>query len=300
MAFLTKKGSSPLNDIAGRFTPYLYLAPTITVVALFLLYPLFSTFQYSFFKWDGLGRMQFIGITNYIRLFNDPKFWSAFTANLIYILLFSIVPTILGLIIASIIGRTRVPGVRYFRTIFFTPQVIASVAIGTIFGWIYAPQFGVLKQILEFLGLGALQRAWLGSPETAPFAVGLIGTWLWTGFCVIIFLAGIQKIDEYLYDAAQIDGANAWQQFFHITLPELRYEMVVVLIMTLIRALSTNVFGIVSAATGGANHTRPISLYAYQLAFIQHQVGYAAAIVAILAILVLTISGITMKFGERG
>ncbi len=219
MKFLREKPSSPLNDIAGRFTPYLYLAPSVILIAMFLIYPLYNTFRYSFFKWDGLGQMNFIAITNYLRLLNDRRFLSAFTANLIYILLFSLVPTVLGLIIASIIGRAQVQGVRYFRTIFFTPQVIASVAIGTIFGWIYAPQFGVVNQILEIVGLRTLQRAWLGSTETAPFAVGLIGTWLWTGFCVIIFIAGIKKINNYLYDAAQIDGANALKQFFHVTLP---------------------------------------------------------------------------------
>lgn len=243
--------------------------------------------------------MEFVGISNYVDLASDPRFWSALTTNLIYILFFSIIPTIFGLLIASLIGRTEVKGTRYFRTIFFIPQIIPSVALGTIFAWIYAPRFGVLQQILKLLGLGSLAQPWLGSPQTAPYAVGLIGTWLWTGFSVIIFLAGIQKIDEYLYDAAKIDGANVWQQFFYVTLPDLRYEIVVVIIMTLIRALSTNVFGIVDAITGGANSTRPISLYAYELAFVQNKVGYAASIVVILAIIVFSFSGITMLTGER-
>jgi raffinose/stachyose/melibiose transport system permease protein len=242
--------------------------------------------------------MEFVGLSNYITLGSDPDFWSALITNLIYILFFSIIPTIFGLLIASLIGRTQVKGTRYFRTVFFIPQIIPSVALGTIFGWIYAPRFGVLQQILKLLGLGNLASPWLGSPQTAPYAVGLIGTWLWTGFSVIIFLAGIQKIDEYLYDSAKIDGANAWQQFFYVTLPELRYEIVVVIIMTMIRALSTNVFGIVDAITGGANSTRPISLYAYELAFVQNKVGYAASIIVILAIIVFTFSGITMFTGE--
>ncbi|MFP4136085.1 MAG: carbohydrate ABC transporter permease [Candidatus Acetothermia bacterium] len=294
-----EKQESPLNDVAGGFTPYLYLAPTLVAVGLFLLYPLFSTFGFSLFKWDGFSSMEFIGFSNYLRLGSDPKFWSALVTNLVYILFFSIIPTIFGLLIASLIGRTRVRGARYFRTIFFIPQIIPSVALGTIFGWIYAPRFGVLQQILKLIGLGGLAQPWLGSPQTAPYAVGLIGTWLWTGFSVIIFLAGIQKIDEYLYDAAKIDGANSWHQFIYVTLPELRYEIVVVVIMTLIRALSTNVFGIVDAITGGANATRPISLYAYELAFVQNKVGYAASIVVILAIIVFSFSGITMLSGER-
>ncbi|MBS3765979.1 sugar ABC transporter permease [Candidatus Bipolaricaulota bacterium] len=290
--------NSPLNDIAGRFTPYVYLGPTLIAVGLFLLYPLFSTFGFSFFSWDGFSSMEFVGFANYLELGSDPKFWSALVTNLIYILFFSIIPTIFGLLIASLIGRTQVKGTRYFRTIFFIPQIIPSVALGTIFSWIYAPRFGVLQGILKSIGLESWSTPWLGSPDTAPYAVGLIGTWLWTGFSVIIFLAGIQKIDEYLYDAAKIDGANVMQQFFYVTLPELRYEIVVVIIMTMIRALSTNVFGIVDAITGGANSTRPISLYAYELAFVQNKVGYAASIIVILAIIVFTFSGITMFTGE--
>lgn len=278
---------------------YLYLAPSLLVILVFLLYPLFNNFRYSFFNWDGIGEMSFISIANYIKLSRDPNFWISFKANLTYILLFSFVPTLLGLLISSIVARGNIKGIRVFRTIFFTPQVIASVAVGTIFGWIYAPQFGVINHLLDIAGLGSLQTAWFGNRVTAPIAVGLIGTWLWTGFCILIFIAGIQKIEEDLYDSSEIDGANALQQFFSITLPQLRYEIVVVLIMTMIRALSTNVFGIVSATTGGAFGTRPISLYAYQLAFIQHDIGYASAVVTILALIVFLISGLSLTFGER-
>ncbi len=278
---------------------YLYLAPSLIVIIIFLLYPLFNSFRYSFFQWDGVGRMSFVAITNYIGIFKDAKFWISFRANLVYILFFSFIPTLFGLIVSSVVARANIRGVRIFRTIFFTPQVIASVAVGTIFGWIYAPQFGVVNQVLDLVGLESFQHAWLGSSATAPVAVGFIGVWLWTGFCIIIFVAGIQKIDEDFYASAQLDGANSVQQFFHITLPALKYEIVVVIIMTMIRALSTNVFGIVSAATGGAFGTRPISLYAYQLAFVQHDIGYASSVVAVLAVIVFVISGLSMRIGER-
>ena len=294
-----KRNGIGSGKLTKYFTAYLYLAPSFTMILIFLLYPLFNSFRYSFFQWDGVGKMSFIAITNYISIFKDAKFWVSFRANIIYILFFSFIPTLLGLIVSSIVARANIGGVRIFRTIFFTPQVIASVAVGTVFGWIYAPQFGVVNQLLGLVGLDSLQRAWLGSTATAPVAVGFIGVWLWTGFCIIIFIAGIQKIDEDFYASAQLDGANSLQQFFHITLPALKYEIVVVIIMTMIRALSTNVFGIVSAATGGAFGTRPISLYAYQLAFIQHDIGYASAVVTVLAIIVFLVSGLSMQIGER-
>lgn len=242
--------------------------------------------------------MKFVGGKNYIQIFQDPAFWSAFSTNVIYVLFFSIVPILLGLLVASIIGRAKIRGVRFFRTIYFIPQVVPAVAIGIIFGWVYAPQFGFINSTLQQIGLGHLQEAWLGNSTVAPFSVGLIGTWMWLGFSVILFLSGIQKIDEYIYDSAKIDGANSWQQFWYITLPNLRNEIVIAVIVTLIRALSSTVFGIVSAATGGSHNTRPISLYAYQLAFVENKVGYGASTVVILGILLFSISSITMITGE--
>ncbi len=297
-----KKGKEfePLFDIAGKYTPFIYLAPSFLVTAIFLIYPFTNTFFYSLFNWDGIGKKQFIGIGNYISLFHDPKFWSSLNANIIYIIMYSLVPTIVGLIIASLIGRTKLKGVRVYRTIFFMPQVIASVAIGIIFSWIYSPQFGVLNQMLGWVGLENLQRAWFGSQATAPMAIGLIGVWLTVGFAVIIFLAGIQKTEESIYEAADIDGASSIQKFFNITLPELRYEIVVVIIVTLIRSLSTNIFGVVSSTTGGAYNTRPISLYAYQLSFVQYDVGYASSVVVILIAIILLLSRLIKTIGERG
>lgn len=294
------KPFAPLFDLGGRFTPFVYLAPSLFVTTVFLIYPFINTFFYSLLAWDGFGIKKFIGFANYIDLFQDPKFWSSFNANMIYILMYSLVPTMIGLIIASLIGRTDLKGVRVYQTIFFMPQVIASVAVGIIFSWIYSPQFGVLNQILNWLGLDHLQRAWLGNEVTAPIAIGLIGVWLTIGFAVIIFIAGIQKTEESIYEAAKIDGANSVQVFFNITLPELRYEIVVVIVVTLIRSLSTNIFGIVSSTTGGAYNTRPISLYAYQLSFVQHNVGYASTVVVILVVIILLLSKITKAIGERG
>ncbi len=294
------KSFEPLFDIGGRFTPFVYLAPSFLVTVVFLIYPFINTFFYSLCAWDGFGKKKFIGLENYINLIQDLKFWSSFNANIIYILMYSLIPTILGLIIASLIGRTDLKGVRIYRTIFFMPQVIASVAVGIIFSWIYSPQFGVLNQILGWLGLDSLKRAWLGNEVTAPIAIGLIGVWLTVGFAVIIFIAGIQKTEESIYEAADLDGANSVQVFFNITLPELRYEIVVVIIVTLIRSLSTNIFGIVSSTTGGAYNTRPISLYAYQLSFVQYNMGYASTVVVILVAIILLLSRLIKAIGERG
>jgi ABC-type sugar transport system permease subunit len=127
----------------------------------------------------------------------------------------------------------------------------------------------------------------------------LVGTWLWIGFSVLVFVSGIRKIDVRIFDAASIDGANEIQQFFAITLPELRAEFVVVVVVTLIRAFGSNVFGIVSAITGGGYHTKPLSLMAYNLAFVEGRMGYGSAVVVFLIALIVLLSVLTFRAGEE-
>jgi raffinose/stachyose/melibiose transport system permease protein len=291
---------SPLNDIAGVLTPYLYAGPTVLFIVVFLIYPMINVFWYSLVAWSGFGPKQFIGLRNYGTLLTDPVFWSSFRTNAIYVLFFSLAPTVLGLFFASLIGRSRVPGERYFRAILLMPQVMASVAMGVIFRWIFSPGFGFVNDLLNKVGLERWERPWLGDSTLAPIAVGSVGTWLWLGFVVIVFVAGIQKIDPDLYDAANLDGAGSWQQLRFITLPELRAEVVVVLVVTLIRAFGSGVFGIVAAITDGRYNTMPLALYAYRVAFVHNRMGYGAAVTVFLVVLILLASALTFRFGERG
>jgi ABC-type sugar transport system permease subunit len=286
-------------DVGGALTPYLYVGPTLLFVLLFLIFPLASVVWYSLVSWSGLGKMVFIGLGNFVKLFQDEKFWAAFSTNLVYVLFFSFIPTVFGLLLASLIGRSRILGDRFFRAVLLMPQVIASVAMGVIFGWIFAPGFGVLNSFLRAIGLERLERPWLGDVVLAPIAVGVVGTWLWLGFAVVIFGAGIQKIDEALYDAAKIDGAGSWRQFTAITFPALRAELVVVIVVTLIRAFGSGVFGIVVAITSGGYRTTPLALYAYRLAFVESKMGYGSAVVIFLMALIIILSGATYAVGER-
>lgn len=194
MSLKRKRSFHPLYDLGGFMTPYFYVGPTLLVVLIFLIFPLASVVWYSLVKWSGLGPMVFVGTGNFVDLFKDQKFWESFSTNVVYVIFFSLIPTTLGLLLASLIGRSRVPGDRFFRAVLLTPQVIASIAMGVIFGWVFAPGFGVLNGFLRIVGLGALEQPWLGNIILAPIAVGLVGTWLWIGFAIIVFLSGIQKI----------------------------------------------------------------------------------------------------------
>lgn len=281
-------------------TPYLYIAPTVVSTLIFVIYPFLANIQYSLMRWDGFGAKEFIGLENFVTLWSDDRFKAALVTNLIYFGFVVAIPIVLGLVVASVIGRSRVKGLRVFQTIYFIPQVVAAIALGVIFRWVYAPLFGILNHLLKIVGLGHLQRSWLGAPETATVAIGLIGTWAWFGFCVILFVAGIQKIDEHLYEAAKLDGAGPTRQFFHVTLPDLRFEIVVAIIMSTIQSLGGYVFSVVRVTTNGAYDTRPIGLYAYQLAFVEGKVGYASAVVLVLTAIILSVSALSMLLGERG
>ncbi len=279
--------------------PYLYIAPMAIVTFVFVIYPFFINFSYSFVQWDGFGEKVFIGLQNFVQLASDERFWSAFQSNIIYFFFIVALPIILGLFIASLLARSLSRGARFFQTIYFIPQVVATIALGTIFRWIYAPRFGVFNELLELIGLGHLTQPWLGNPKTAVIAVGFIGTWAWLGFCIIIFVAGIQKIDPCLYEASLLDGAGSVQQFFYITLPELRFEMPVVLIMTTVQCLGSFAFAVAQTTTNGAYGTRPIALYAYQLAFVEGKMGYASAIVVILTAILFGVALLNAFLGEK-
>ncbi|GAK58676.1 putative ABC transporter permease protein [Candidatus Vecturithrix granuli] len=283
-----------------KYKPYFYIAPAMLSYGIFVLYPSLASFWYSFTEWDGLSRPRFIGFANYTKaLFDDPLVWIALKNNLIFMLFFAAIPLALGLLLASLIGRSRLKGINMFRVGLFMPQVVPLVAVGVIWSWIYNPAFGVLNNLLTIIGVRQWGRAWLGDFDVAIMAVGGIGAWLWYGFCMVIFLAGMQKIDEALYDAAKLDGAHAIRQFWHITLPELQREITVCLVMTLTGAL--RVFAVVYVTTNGGpgTSTLPISLYVFKNAFEYNRMGYATSIAVLLTLLIFLVVIITIHVREE-
>jgi raffinose/stachyose/melibiose transport system permease protein len=205
------------------------------------------------------------------------------------VVFFSLTPVSLGLVVSSVIHRvagTRLGGLA--RTVLFLPQVIPLVAAGIIWGWLLALP-GLVNQILEAFGLEDVTRAWLGDFDTALPAVGLIGIWVLLGFCTVLLLTGMTKIDQALYESARIDGAGWMAELRAITLPSLRYEIGVCLTVTTIAALAA--FDIVYVTTGGGpgNSTAVPGIQIYILAFLERQVGLASALAVGLMLLVLAV-----------
>jgi raffinose/stachyose/melibiose transport system permease protein len=282
----------------GDSVGYLYILPGLLFFAVFMAIPLVHALVVSFEEWDGLTQPSWAGLANYVDIAADPRLRNAFVHSFYMIFFISILPITIGLFLAAVMARVRIRGLTAFRAILFFPQLIASVVVGITWRWIYSPE-GILNRGLEVIGLGSSARAWLGDFTLALPAVGLIGTWVMFGLTMVMFLAGVQKIPSSLYDAARVDGAGPIREFFAVTLPGLRREIVVVAAITVIVAL--RVFDIVYVTTkGGPGSQTTVPAYEiYQRAFFTGRVGSAAAIGIVVAIFSLLMTLLIIKFGER-
>jgi raffinose/stachyose/melibiose transport system permease protein len=270
-------------------TGWLFLLPALAAYLLFVLYPLLTAVQYSFYKWNGIGASTWVGFNNYVQIFTDPTLLAPIVNALILIIFFTVIPIVSGLVLATLIRDMRPgPFATTARTVLFLPQIVPLVAAGIAWSWMYA-QTGTINQILNAVGLGFLSRSWLADFGTALPAVGLIGSWVLTGLCTVLLLTGMGKIDPALYEAARIDGAGWWRLFGSVTLPGVRQEITVLVTITVISALSS--FDIIYTTTKGGPGTTTLvpGISIFRLAFVQGQVGLASALGVVLLILVLAV-----------
>lgn len=279
-------------------TPYLFLAPAFVVYAVFLLYPLGRAVQISLYDWDGLSLATFVGLDNYAVVLTDPQLRGAFGHALVLIGFFSLLPVCLGLVLAALLVRARVRGLAFFRTVVFLPQVIAMVVVAVAWRQIYAPT-GELNSLLEMIGLGSLTRAWLGDFTWTLPAVGLVGTWVSTGLVTVLLMAGMARVPGELYEAATLDGAGAVRQFFAVSVPSVRAEVVVALTLTIIAALKTFDLVYVTTRGGPGTATTVPSYEVYRQAFQAGNVGLATAVAIVLTVLVFAINVVVNRVGER-
>jgi raffinose/stachyose/melibiose transport system permease protein len=268
---------------------WLFVAPALLFYAVFVLQPMLLTVQYSLYRWDGVGPATWVGLANYLTVLSEPRLVETLFNAFRLVLFFSLAPVALGLVTASVIHRVATGRLGAFsRTVLFLPQVIPLVAAGIIWGRLLSLS-GLVNQGLTAIGLGDVTRAWLGDFDTALPAVGLIGIWVLLGFCTVLLLTGMTKIDAALYESARLDGAGWFQEFRSITVPSLRYEIGVCITVTIIAALAA--FDIVYVSTGGGpgNATAVPGIQIYILAFLERQVGLASALAVVLVVLVLVV-----------
>lgn len=296
-----KNGRNRLEPAGGYWA---YLIPGAIGFAAVVLIPFGMNVYLSLTRYRGVGTPQFIGFDNYTRLFADPTFWTSFLNSLVFIVAMAIIPTIFGVLIAAVLFDYIAPrfGSRassIMRAMFYLPQILPIAVAGVLWKWMYQPEYGVINSILDALGLSALRQNWLGDPSIAIFAVVNVLIWLQIGYTVVIFMAGLSRVDPSLYEAAELDGAGWMTRFRVITLNQLRPEIAVVVITTSVAALK--VFAPIFVLTKGGPGTSTIvpAYFSFYNFFTTTQVGYGAAVATVLALVVTIVAVGLLLFQTR-
>ena len=267
-----------------RKVQWRFLAIPLIFYTIWVIGPTIYTFYLSLTEWDGLTDPSFIGITNYLDLFNDSIFYTSLVNNFIWLFIFLLIPVVLGLFLAILLSK-KIRWAKGFKAAIYSPMILAPVVIGLIWSWIYHPKAGILNNTLTYVGLDFLTRGWLSDPETALYAVIGAAVWRHTGYVMLLFLAGLTSIPPTLIEAARIDGATAWQRFRYIILPLLKPATVIVLVITMIQSLRAFDFVNIMTRGGPFNSTNVLANYMYTEAFRNYEMGYGAAIAVILFII---------------
>lgn len=294
-----RRGGERRGKKKTQWKAYLYVLPAFLVFAVFLGVPLLQTGWYSLWDWNGFSAATWAGVSNYADIASDPALLAAFSHSAVLVFFYSVLPVTIALALTAVLSRSpRLPGLAFFRTALFLPQVIASVVVATSWIAIYSPD-GLVNQVLRGIGLDGITRAWLGDFSTALPAIGLIGTWLGTGLCLVLFLSGVSNINPELFEAARLDGAGLWREFFGITLPAIRGQIVVALTLTIVAALKTFDLVYVTTRGGPGTATTVPAFEAYNRAFNTREVGSAAAIAIALTVLILLITVVVSRLQPK-
>jgi len=279
---------------------YAFILPALAVYLFFVAYPFAESIYYSLTDWNGAQPVKhFVGLANYARLLSDHLLWQSLGHNLVWIIMGTISPIAIGLFLGVLLW-SGARGMVVFRTVYFLPVILAEVVVAIIWNWIYHPLMGALNQLLRLIGLGSLARGWLGNPTTALPALIVAAIWAYYGFCFVVIMAGLQNVSLELVEAATIDGANAWQRFVHVIIPELRHVLTMITTLTMMGGFS--VFGIVFVMTQGGpgTATQVIATYTYRKAFQENSIGYGAALSMVMTVLSLVSSYVFIRLRERG
>jgi len=296
-AALAKKGTKNILS-KKRISPYLFVLPFFILYTALILYPIVQGFYVSLTDWDMMSPDKpFVGLKNFEYLFfKHPQFWNSVNVTLQYIAINVPVKIALGLGLALLLNQ-KLPGAAFHRGALFLPFVINIAAIGILFRWIVDPQSGILNYYLQLIGLPA--QDWLVNPAWTMEMVVVVAVWWSIAFNVIIFLAGLQEIPEELYEAAKIDGANAWHRFWNITLPCLRGSMLFVVIMQVIGSFQA--FGNIYMLTDGGpnNATNVLMILLYRTGFFYFRMGPAAAIGVVIFVIVIVLTLVVLAMFRK-
>lgn len=277
-----------MHWLSTRRAKTVMVLPTLIIYAVFIIVPVFVAIYYSFTDYSGLGKAEFVGIQNYTRMFHDTLFLIAFR-NTVVVLICSSVFLLAGSFLMALLMNVSFRGNAFFKMVVFAPYVIAPIIIGIIWGYILNPNYGLVNSVLRSLGLDVLAIEWIGGTKWSPLALAIVFTWQVLGFHATIFLSGIKAIPGDIYEACSIDGANAFQRLFYVTIPMLKETFIINIVLIVTGVFK--IYELVYQMTGGgpAHQSELLTSYMYFTVFSSRRYGYGMAIAV--AILVLSIIG---------
>jgi raffinose/stachyose/melibiose transport system permease protein len=296
-----------LATIRRSITFTLFIAPAFLLFTVFIVYPMLSAMKFSFFNWNGLLQGDFVGLANFQTLFTrypyNEQVWSALGHNAYFFVLTMVVQNGIGLVLAVLLDR----GIRargFFRNAVFLPHLLPTVVVGFLWYLMLNPQFGVINNGLEAIGLSWLAHPWLGDPTTAFTTIVFVNAWSWIGFPMVIFLANLASIPDEYDEAAQVDGANSWQRFRYVSLPLLVPSLTIVTVLTFIG--NFNAFDLVYSMAGSeaspGGSTDVLGLLFYRIAFDSadpNAVGVGNALAVLMFFLVFGVSNVWLRMFKR-
>ena len=265
--------------------PWVFLAPGLIMFLIYVILPIFQSIAISFYKWDGLSPAEFVGISNYIRLFDDEYFYISLKNNLLWLILFMLaVPA--GLAIALFLNQT-VFGIRLYKSLFFFPFVISQVVVGLVFSWFYEPSNGILAIIFNLFGAKA--PAVLADENLVTYGIIVAGLWPQIAYCMILYLTGLNNVNPEQIEAGRLDGAKGLKMLWYVILPQLRPATFIAVVVTVIGALRS--FDLISIMTQGGpwGSSRVLAYYMYETALSEYgyRMGYGATIAVVLFLIMM-------------
>jgi multiple sugar transport system permease protein len=278
-----------------KFIPYLFIAPFFIIYILFFLGPAIFAFFVSFQNWNLLGAMKFIGIKNYIQLFQDTTFWQSMTNTLIYIASAIFIQWPISLLLATVLNQKHMPGKKFLSPIYFIPVLTSSVVVAIVFVLFLDKKYGLFNAPLISLGIQGIN--WLGSTDLSKYAVILLLVWRWSGYNMVLFLASLQAIPEDLYEAAWVDGAGKLQSWWNITIPMLRPAIAYVMILGVIGGWQ--IFDepwILTNRGGPADSSLSVGNFLYRMSIQNVRMGYGSAIGTILFVVIFIFTVFQLRF----
>jgi len=282
-----------------------FLAPALLLYGVFVIWPYAQAIYVSFTGWRGVSANKpWVGLDNYERAWDDSRLFDALSRNAQILIVLPLVTITIALTFAALFtqGRNAIRGASFYRVVFFFPQVISAVIVGMLWSYVYHPNVGLLNGALGKLGLGSLERAWLGNPATILWSIVAVMVWSSVGFYMVICLASMQSIPTSFYEAAILDGATRWTSFWDITFPLIWETIRTSVIYLAIAALDFFILVVVvsgGSTTMGARRAEVAALYLYNQAFESSRWGYASAIGVVLLLLTLLLSLGIMRVTRR-